>query len=405
MKIYDPLYGTFAIPSYASDLLNTPSVRRLSSIRLLNYGAPSLATLGEMRRYSHTMGVVRLALENALIGTSEREMKTVIAAVILHDIGTPPFGHLFEYRLKEWFDWSHENVLSAILHNEHVKEGSAHYFSQGGSNQINRIIKRYDIDRDLLLAIVEKRHYLSKYIFGSLDFDNLDNVARMNWGLGNPVDVSKILSLSREICIDRNGDFLLPRRAEYLVSYWALKRKEAYDIIVFDPYTVSGQAVITKAIEIAFASGDLVIDDWDAHDEQLVDILFKTRSTKDLIGRDIYGGLPDLVMFVRNSEFSSDVAEKLGIPLSNLIETFLDEEHGHKRPYGYVFRDKGTFSKRLEFRDPTDGEAWGIGSRSQSTILYGFSKPERPMKLAPEKVGEQFESWVKRRAALADIGS
>jgi HD superfamily phosphohydrolase len=402
MKVYDPLYGSFILPSFASELFLTPAVRRLSSVRLLNYGAPSLATLGEMRRYSHTMGVVRLALENSLLNLSEVEMKTVIAAVILHDVGTPPFGHLFEYRLKEWFDWSHESILGDLLRNEHVSEGSAHAFSQGGFNQLDKIIKRHNIDRDLLLDIVGKRSYLSSYVFGSLDFDNMDNVARMNWGLGNRVEVDKILSLARAVNVSPLGDLLLAEKDIDLVAYWAKLRKDAYDVLVFDEYTVSGQAVITKALDLAFANGEIVLDDWDSKDEQLTDTLSVGKSTKDIIGRDIFGGLPPMILFLRDLALTPDEIAQLDQPLAGLIELFLEEAHGLKRTYGYVFRDRGTFSKRLEFKDPDTGNAWALGERSQSTILYGFSKADRPMKLTPAEVGGQFESWVKRRAAVAN---
>jgi HD superfamily phosphohydrolase len=115
MIIYDPLYGHFPIPSYLSRLILTPEVRRLSQIRLLNTLSPSLAVLGELRRYSHTLGVLYLCERNRAHGYSEDERKALAASVLLHDIGTPPFGHLLEYYLRETKGWSHEGIIKPIL--------------------------------------------------------------------------------------------------------------------------------------------------------------------------------------------------------------------------------------------------------------------------------------------------
>lgn len=397
MKVHDPLYGAFTLPEFVGDLLLTPSVRRLSSVRLLNYGAPSLAALGEIRRYSHTIGVVRLAFENGLIELSESETKALIAAIILHDVGTPAFGHLFEYRLRDWFAWSHEGVVAHVLANYHVKEGTAHFFNQGGRNRLASIFKRHRIDADLLVEIIEKRHYLSLYVFGSIDFDNIDNVARMNWGIGSRVDISKIFALSRAIKVAPSGEILLKREDRGLVEYWMSLRREAYDVIVFDELTVAGQAVLTKALDLAFASGELVKDDWDKRDEELVEILAGTRSAKSLIAQDLNGGLPGMVLFVR--DLSPEAQDRVaGLSIPDLVERFLESELGINRSYGYVFKDRGTFSKKLDLVDPTNADRWSIGERSRSTIVYGFAKPARAVKATPTQVGSAFEGWIMQNA-------
>src|ERR1039457_6018682 len=100
MIVHDPLYGRFELPSRLDRLLLAPEVRRLSQIRLLNIATPSLATLGDLRRYSHTLGVLHLALLSRQVGYTKEERDALAASVILHDIGTPPFGHLMEYHLK-----------------------------------------------------------------------------------------------------------------------------------------------------------------------------------------------------------------------------------------------------------------------------------------------------------------
>src|ERR1017187_4207308 len=101
MTVRDPIYGRFLLSESLQHLVLTPEVRRLSQIRLLNTLTPTLATLGDLRRYSHTLGVSHLAQMNPLTGYTLKERAAFAASVVLHDIGTPPFGHIFEYHLKE----------------------------------------------------------------------------------------------------------------------------------------------------------------------------------------------------------------------------------------------------------------------------------------------------------------
>ena len=72
MKVYDPLYGNFEIPTFLRQLVLAPEVRRLMGVRLLNAPTPTLPTLSEIRRFSHTLGVLRLVLLNPLVGFSKK---------------------------------------------------------------------------------------------------------------------------------------------------------------------------------------------------------------------------------------------------------------------------------------------------------------------------------------------
>src|SRR2546427_4285772 len=158
MRIHDPLYGYFEIPPSLESLVVTPEVRRLSQIRLLNCITPSLAALGEIRRYSHTLGVLYLSAQNSSPTYSEHEHRALSASVLLHDIGTPPFGHLFEYHLRELKGWTHEGIIKAILWGHHVPENRVHQIFAGRMLQFRNALKHSEISLALVEEIITGKH-------------------------------------------------------------------------------------------------------------------------------------------------------------------------------------------------------------------------------------------------------
>src|SRR3569623_1384481 len=101
MIIHDPLYGSFQVPAFLDSLIVAPEVRRLMNIRLLTAPSPSLPTLSEIRRFSHTLGVLRLSLINPHVGLTKEEVRALSAAFLILDAATPPFAHLVEYYLRD----------------------------------------------------------------------------------------------------------------------------------------------------------------------------------------------------------------------------------------------------------------------------------------------------------------
>ncbi|WP_158675334.1 HD domain-containing protein [Thiohalobacter thiocyanaticus] len=354
----------------------TPEFRRLSQIRLLNTISPTLATLGEVRRYSHTLGVVRLEClwerrpENEY---SRGQLDALQAAIILHDIGTPPFGHLFEYILKEAKGWDHESVITDILHGRHVAENRGHQIYAGNTLKIIEVLDGAGIDLMLVGSIIERRHPLSSLILGSLDFDNIDNVVRMALflGLGNYASLAKDLAAS--ISVNSRGDLVCDEGNVDLIEEWAGVRKSVYEVLVFDELTVSAQAVLTKAIKIALRNDVLSADDWALTDEELLRRLLGSRETKDLIKLHYLGRLPAPVLTVQlNASFREIWSEGT----DNFLEEInrIASQHGVGKPLCYVFQENGAFGKEVEFVDPKTGSIWRHGKRTRSTVVYVFDQ-------------------------------
>ena len=373
MIIRDPIYGRFETPTFLDRLILAPEVRRLMEVRLLNTPSPSLPTLSEIRRFSHTLGVLHLALTNPHLGLREEELRALTAAILIHDAATPPFAHLLEYYLKDRTGWNHETVLPDMLTGHHVIENTAHQILPGEELKFKRLCSLSDIDFEIVLQIVRKRHPASTLIFGTLDFDNLDNVLRMAWALGLGPDPAPFLQIAGDLAVSIEGEVTLSIALKDAVQTWATIWRAVYEILVFDELTVASQAVLTKAMRALFDSKQAPDIKWDGRDRDLLDVLARSPKTKNLILRHFNESLPSKLLAVRVIGSLSELGLSSRDQAIDLVEQIAREEFGVKRPFGYAFVDKSIFSRRLEFIDPSNRRRWTFGDSSNSVVFYCFA--------------------------------
>ena len=393
LKVHDCIFGSFELPSYLDSLLTTPEFRRLSEVRLININSPSLSSLSETKRYSHTLGVLRLALANPMLGFSEEERKALFAAIIVHDAGTPAFAHLFEYFLSDRFDWDHETAIPGLLSDEGDidRRSTQIYYAQ--TPKFKELCLKAKIDFDTVMEIVKGSHPLSRFVFGSIDFDNLDNVARMNWMLGERVQFDRFFRIAENLGARSDTGLLLPKQLCDETEYWLELRKRAYEVLVFDGPTVSAQAVLSRAIRYSLEDGALALEDWTYPDAKLIDVLRNSSPTnKKMLDLDFLGALPSMCLIHQFKDSQHKAFNYSREEIVDLIEKFLKSRIIAGRVYGYSFRDKGAFSKQIEAVDPSSGNKWTVGERSNSLVVYGFTSTQRSW--SPKNIGEEFSSWI-----------
>lgn len=396
MIVHDVLYGRFELPGFLEPLLTAPEFRRLSEVRLININSPALSSLGEVRRYSHTLGVLQLAIGNPLTNFGEDEVRALLASIIIHDAGTPAFAHLFEYQLNERYAWNHELVLRGVATTRHHVDNHLHQFHGSRRPEFERLCRNIGIDYSIVLAILDRKHPASKLVFGSVDFDNLDNVARMNWMLGQRFDLSVVCSLASALGADAENQLLLPKNQCENLKLWAELRRRAYEVIVFDGPTVAGQAVLSTLIHEALETGTLSLEDWSYTDQELLGALQSMSAhAKERLQRDFLGPLPKLRLLAHITDQTHPIFGFDRDKITGLIVSFLHENRV-TRPYGYCLKDRGTFEKQVTAVDPFSGLTWSLGKTSNSLVLYGFGGG--PQRQSPKSMGLNFLDWYCKTA-------
>jgi hypothetical protein len=283
-----------------------------------------------------------------------------------------------EYHLREKGGWSHEGIIKAVLWGFHAPENRAHQIFGGRTIEFQSVLRSSKISLELVEAVVTGQHPLSVLLFGTIDLDNLDNVARMAWALGMPGGPELATRLASTLTVSRDSRLRLSGAEErQTVQRWSALRRSVYEVVVFDPPTVAAQAVLSEAIGVALRTDVLCEDDWSLSDEGLLELLRANLHTKDAITREYLGRLPSMVFCVQVASTLEELGLRDRVSAKTVVEEAVHREFPSERVLGYVFVDGGTFEKKLTFYDPNSQDTWEEGQRSTSVILYGFVRTQK----------------------------
>jgi len=277
-----------------------------------------------------------------------------------------------EYQLRDRGWGSHEDMIGKVLRGNYAPENRAHQIQPGHPLQFRNTLRRNSISIELVDSIVTNRHPLSLLLFGSLDLDNLDNVARMAYLLGARDTAHVATELASAMEVTRDFRMILPIAAKPLVQEWSRLRREAYEAMLFDPPTMATQAVLYRAISKALDAKIISEDEWFLNDEQLIERLRLDRKTKDPINLEYLGTPPAAVFCIQIKGSLGDLGFKKRDDATRLIEDVLRKGMESESVLGYTVLDSGTFAKSLKFYTP-EGREWLFGERSESVIFHGFA--------------------------------
>lgn len=194
-------------------------------------------------RFEHSVGVGYLARKLSDWRKPLEDYKfTLLAAALLHDIGSPPFSHISEMFLWDLTGNTHEEETGRLLRS-------------GG--QLATILDSFDVDpQEVREAINGKNNPLGSLVAGSVDLDNIDNSIHLLQSLGYADRVQyDPLKLIKAFRIRDKEVYLDSRYVSELIG-WQDSRKALYDILYLEP-NLSAASMLYRALEYAYAGGYL----------------------------------------------------------------------------------------------------------------------------------------------------
>ena len=257
----------------------TPEVQRLRDIRLSNINSIFLPGISNISRFEHSLGMAILAerLSNRLkIG--EVDKHHLIAASILHDAATPPFGHTVEYIFQQKYpSYSHESNIKKILSGEESKEDFilGRYTQTFGKEQkafriiSSKKIANVSLDPKIVAKLILGETNFGKFIKGDFDLDNIDNIYRMAYHMGIVIDESIINLIIEGYFLLGNQIAYLENNIQYLIN-WLETRQNLYSELMPNQFDFSAKTMISHGVSKAIDAGEINgRQDWQLTDTEL----------------------------------------------------------------------------------------------------------------------------------------
>jgi len=421
MEFHDAILGeiSFAdreIERFVSDLLNSPEVLRLRQMRLVNFDAPILQDLATARRYSHSVGVCKIA---DLVGRQSNlgieDRKILIAAALVHDVGILPFGHLVEAIIQRRDGKvSHEALFKQIVYGTYHVTNIYHQIIGGQSLQLAHIFDHWKVDKEKVIQLVCPKPGTGSPISSSVDLDNIDNVHRMAALLGwrgavenaaSLIAAVKLVGLNANLEVDPDGRSALLNWMEY--------RRRAYSLMIAHPSIVAYNALLSDIVEIGIESGIIKLEEWFRTDREVERELEASPRTQELFGQLTTGiayRLVDYVWFLGSTPAPREDWVQVGSHISSLLPRL----SGPSVKY-FIWPDQRRVSRKVRIKW-TSGESEEIGKNSVSLLVAIISKQKTtPVTLSSEEalvrwrtetkaiVTEAFPHWEARAINMKDF--
>lgn len=407
-RVLDPLYGRTNLSDFEFDLISLPEIQRLRYVRMCNINSLLITGASEISRFEHTLGVLRLAQEwlAANPQVSHDEAKCFTAAAVLHDAQTGPFGHSLQYVLVD------ENVSGDFSHDDLSHGVQSQYYQR---IQINASFAGQPFGAASLLGplweptsrLIRGEGRYGALIAGTMDIDNIDNVARLAYhaGLADKADAEHCLILARSLATD-DGRLTLPTEAFRSVERWQDIRQGLYSALLLDWAEFSAKAMLTFAMEEAVRYRLLGSEAWILTDDELLSALEKravgeSQAVAD-ISRRLRGGALYHPVVLFESGFPSDWKSRTDAESKRLIELSLSRvaqtQFGMRtKILVHFIADKGKTTRAVPVVLREAGVSKVIGLDSNRMLVGVFSSKE----LSPHRRSDFVRAVY---GALADAG-
>lgn len=283
----DALHGEVELDERIVKLAATPVVQRLRHVRLSNIDSIAMPGIANLSRYEHVLGVAYLASRTGLRRRiSDLDHLALMAAALLHDWAITAFGHLVEEAFQYLsIDFHHEHKLDLLLHGDRDGDtlGAELQILAGRQTGLSRWVRSVTDsgDHEELLgrigALIQGDGPLGKLVCGAMDLDNIDNVYRIAFHMGLPIDRTLPIRLVEAIVdMDNTGLPVFTKSAASDVAAWIETRRTIYSHLMPARPDFSLKLMIIWATIQQIEAGLFTKDDW-----TLVDTDFISRLSAD----------------------------------------------------------------------------------------------------------------------------
>jgi hypothetical protein len=374
----DALHGEVSLDERIARLTATPEVQRLRHVRLSNIDSLSMPGIANLSRYEHVLGVAYLA---SRIGLRRRladaDHLALMAAALLHDWAITAFGHLVEEAFQYLsINFHHERKLDHLLHGDRNGDTLGPELQilagrQAGLPSWARAVAGRDEEAMLerIGSLIQGRGSLGKLVSGEMDLDNIDNVYRIAFHMGLPIDRALPLRLVEGIVdLDDGGSPVFARSVASDVAAWVETRRKVYSHLMPARPDFSFKLMILWATIQQIEANLFTPDDWTLIDSDFVFRLSHSSSAgaKETITRWKVGEAWDITplwwlpgerpSFAQLAAFSKDLSGSMS-----------------RHCFAYGIKDKR--ERRLDFRFD-DGSSASFGSKPNAW-LFGVGSSKR----------------------------
>lgn len=233
------------------DLLGTPEVQRLHSIKQLGF-AHLVFPGAHHTRFDHSLGACAIATritEILELPTEEKELVT--CAALLHDIGHGPFSHTLESILLERFGVDHVDLSEKLILGTYtIFDEKEALFIHAAT--LHQILEKYDANEKDIVGIIRgkpsKKSYLGQLLNSTIDVDQLDYLMRDAYYTGVSYGMIDVQRLLQTIMIHK-GNLTMMRKGVSVVENILMARALMYSSVYFHKTVRIAELMLLKALE------------------------------------------------------------------------------------------------------------------------------------------------------------
>ena len=117
--------------------------------------------------------------------------------------------------------------------------------------------------------------FCSKLLSSTIDIDNIDNVYRMAFHMGIPIDRHAPIELAKGMVCKNNNIYFKETAMPYLYD-WYKTRSDLYTLLLYNPQDFSAKCMLSELMECVLERDSSIIK-WQFTDWELVDAFTKLR--------------------------------------------------------------------------------------------------------------------------------